>query len=132
MSHSENSDTPQIHGTALVKTTSKPGWIARTIFGIVALAAAINFLTMGSTRTIIAGAALIVVAGFHFVAAFKLRRQAARPRTAAAAPAVDLGSAVGVPAATPLVSERVAAQTREEAVAEIGRGDWASAKAGLR
>lgn len=30
------------------------------------------------------------------------------------------------------MSERAAAQTRDEAVAEIDRGDWASAKAGLR
>lgn len=97
MSHRESSDTPQIHGAAPVKDTSKPGWVARIIFGTVALAAAISFLTMGSTRPTIAGIGLIVVAGFHFVAAFKLRRQAARPRTAAAAPAVDLGSAVAVP-----------------------------------
>lgn len=132
MSHRESSVTPQIHGTAPVKDTSKPGWVARTIFGTIGLAAAISFLTMGSTRTTIAGMGLILVAGFHFVAASKLRRQAARPRTAAAAPAVDLGSAGAVPAATPPASERAAAQIREEALTEIGRGDWASAKAGLR
>lgn len=32
----------------------------------------------------------------------------------------------------PLVRERAAAQTRANALAEIGKGDWASAKAGLR
>jgi len=132
MSHSESSDPPPIHGTAPVEDTSKPGWVARTIFGTVGLAAAISFLTMGSSRTTIAGIGLIVVAGFHFVAAFKLRRQSAKARTAAAAPAVDQGPTVAVPAPTPLVSERAAAQTREEALTEIGRGDWASARAGLR
>ncbi|GAA3148930.1 hypothetical protein [Rhodococcus baikonurensis] len=82
MSHSESSDARPIHGAAAVKDTSKPGWIARIIFGTIGLAAAISLLTMGSTRTTIAGAGLIVVAGFHFVAAFKLRRQAARLQAA--------------------------------------------------
>ncbi|MFD6517102.1 hypothetical protein [Rhodococcus sp. NPDC060176] len=131
MSHSESSDTPQIHGTEPVKDTSKPGWIARTVFGTIGLAAAISFLTMGSTRTTIAGIGLIVVVGFHFVAAFTLRRQAAKARTAAVTPVVDVGFTAVVAAATPLASERAAAQTKEEALAEIGRGDWASVKAGL-
>ena len=64
MSHRESSVTPQIHGTAPVKDTSKPGWVARIIFGTIGLAAAISFLTMGSTRTTIAGMGLILVAVF--------------------------------------------------------------------
>lgn len=112
--------------------TSNPGWVTRTAFAAVALTGAYGFLEETTTRTTIAAAVLIGVAAFHLIAAFKLLRQDAKARTAAAAPAVDLGSAGAVPAATPLVSERAAAQTRDEAVAEIDRGDWASAKAGLR
>lgn len=112
--------------------TSKPGWITRTAFAAVALSGAYGFLEETTTRTTIAAAVLIGVAAFHLVAAFKLLRQAAPTRTATVAPVVDVGSTVVVAAPTPLVSERATAQTREEAVAEIGRGDWASAKAGLR
>ena len=112
--------------------TSKPGWATRTAFAAVALTGPYGFLEETTTRTTIAAAVLIGVAAFHLIAAFKLLRQAAKARTAAVAPAVDVGSTVTVSAATPLVSERAAAQTREEALAEIDRGDWASAKAGLR
>lgn len=112
--------------------TSKPGWVTRAAFAAVALTGAYGFLEETTTRTTIAAAVLIGVAAFHLIVAFKLLRHPAPTRTAAAAQEADGGSTVTVSAATPLVSERASAQTREEALAEIGRGDWASAKAGLR
>ncbi|NHE68820.1 hypothetical protein G9U53_31395 [Rhodococcus sp. D-46] len=39
--------------------TSRPGWKARTIFGMIGIATAISFFSMGSTRTLIAGLALL-------------------------------------------------------------------------
>lgn len=57
------------------KDTSRPGWKARTIFGIIGLATAISFFTMGSARTLIAGIALLCLALYHFVAAVRLRRE---------------------------------------------------------
>ncbi|MDE8648978.1 hypothetical protein PXH69_28805 [Rhodococcus qingshengii] len=110
----------------------KPGWITRAALAAVALTGAYGFLEETTIRTTIAAAVLSGFAAFHLVAAFKILRQKARPRTAAAASEVALDSSVVARVSVPLVRERAASQTRADALAEIGRGDWASAKAGLR
>lgn len=110
----------------------KPGWITRAAFAAVALTGAYGFLEETTIRTTIAAAVLSGLAAFHLVAAFKILRRKARPRTAAAASEVALDSSVAARASVPLVHERAASQSRADALAEIGRGDWASAKAGLR
>lgn len=77
---------------------------------------AYGFLEETTIRTTIAAAALIGFAAFHLVAAFKILRRKARPRTAAVASEVALDSSVVACASVPLVCERAASQTRADAL----------------
>ncbi|WP_031332176.1 hypothetical protein [Rhodococcus qingshengii] len=63
---------------------SRPGVVKHSIFGVLALAVAALDFTIGTSRTLIAGAGLLALSTYSFLKASKLRRSPSsrqEPRT---------------------------------------------------